>query len=99
MSDNTRRMIDDEQQYLTDLAHRRATALIEENRPLLEAFASTLLENEVLERDDIDRIMAAQRGAPNGNGSLPPGSRERPAVAASEGEEPAQGPSLDQPGS
>ena len=29
--------------------------------PLLEAFAFTLLENEVLEREDIDRIVAAYR--------------------------------------
>ena len=44
MSDNTRRNVDDEQQYLTDLAHRRALKLVAENRPLLEAFASTLLD-------------------------------------------------------
>ena len=54
MSDHTRRMIDEEQQYLTDLAHRRAMKLVAENRTLLEAFAFTLLENEVLEREDID---------------------------------------------
>jgi cell division protease FtsH len=59
MSDNTRRNVDDEQQYLTDLAHRRALKLVADNRALLDAFASTLLENEVLERDDIDRIVAA----------------------------------------
>src|SRR5215211_6968799 len=53
MSDHTRRMIDEEQQYLTDLAHRRAAELVAENRTLLEAFACTLLENEVLEREDI----------------------------------------------
>ncbi len=58
MSDHTRRTIDEEQQYLTDLAHRRALRVVGENRTLLEAFAFTLLENEVLEREDIDRIMA-----------------------------------------
>jgi hypothetical protein len=42
-------------------------ALVAENRTLLEAFAFTLLENEVLERDDIDRIMSTWR-AENGNG-------------------------------
>jgi cell division protease FtsH len=72
MSDNTRRMIDEEQQYLTDLAHRRATAMVEQNRPLLEAFASTLLENEVLEREDIDHLMAEHHGGVSaGNGSAP----------------------------
>jgi cell division protease FtsH len=62
MSDHTRRTIDEEQQYLTDLAHRRALRLVAENRTLLEAFAFTLLENEVLERDDIERIVGAYRG-------------------------------------
>jgi cell division protease FtsH len=62
MSDHTRRMVDEEQQYLTDLAHRRAMKLVAENRTLLEAFAFTLLENEVLERDDIERIVGAYKG-------------------------------------
>ena len=61
MSDNTRRNIDEEQQYLTDLAHRRALKIVGEHRTLLDAFAFTLLENEVLEREDIDRIMSAYR--------------------------------------
>jgi cell division protease FtsH len=62
MSDNTRRMVDEEQQYLTDLAHRRAAKLVAENRTLLEAFAFTLLENEVLEREDIERLVAVYKG-------------------------------------
>jgi cell division protease FtsH len=61
MSEHTRRGVDEEQQYLTDLAHRRALKLVGDNRTLLEAFASTLLENEVLEREDIDAIMAVYR--------------------------------------
>ena len=64
MSDHTRRMIDEEQQYLTDLAHRRAMKIVGENRELLEALAKTLLENEVLERDDITRLVAEHRGTP-----------------------------------
>ena len=62
MSDNTRRMIDEEQQYLTDLAHRRAMKLVAENRTLLEAFAFTLLENEVLEREDIEHLVGSYKG-------------------------------------
>jgi cell division protease FtsH len=68
MSDHTRRMIDEEQQYLSDLAHRRATALVAEHRILLEAFAFTLLENEVLEREDIERIVGAYKGEPQSDG-------------------------------
>ena len=84
MSDATRRMIDDEQQYIADQAHRRAGRLVEDNRDLLEAFARTLLEKEVLERADIDRLLGARPGAAvvtNGG---------RPTVAASD--------ALDQPG-
>jgi cell division protease FtsH len=62
MSDFTRRQVDEEQQYLTDLAHRRALKMVNENRPLLDALAHTLLENEVLERDDIERLVADYRG-------------------------------------
>jgi cell division protease FtsH len=90
MSDATRRMIDEEQQYLTDLAHRRAARLVADNRTLLEAFAFTLLENEVLERDDIERLVATYRAQEGGNGRPPvrevdeSGSRDEPRVAAAE---------------
>ena len=89
MSDATRRMVDEEQQYLTDLAHRRAMKLVAENRTLLEAFAFTLLENEVLEREDIERIVGAYTGdpaSPNGQllvKDLEPGPAE---IAAAEAE-------------
>ena len=58
VSDATRRMVDEEQQELTDLAWRRARKLIEEHREALEALAIGLLENEVLEREQIEAIMA-----------------------------------------
>jgi cell division protease FtsH len=64
MSDHTRRLVDEEQQYLTDLAHRRAMTIVGDNRELLEALAHTLLENEVLEREDIERLVAEHRAAP-----------------------------------
>jgi cell division protease FtsH len=88
MSDHTRRMVDEEQQYLTDLAHRRAAKLVAENRTLLEAFAFTLLENEVLEREDIERLVSVYKGqtAPLNGASAEPGPID---VAAAEGETPA----------
>jgi cell division protease FtsH len=96
MSDHTRRMVDEEQQYLTDLAHRRATKLVAENRTLLEAFAFTLLENEVLEREDIERMVDAYTGRAESRDGVPivrdlePGPAE---IAAAEAEPPAeQGP-------
>jgi cell division protease FtsH len=64
ISDNTRRLVDDEQADITDVAYRHAHRLIEEHRDKLEEFAVTLLQQEVLERDDIERIMGTQRAAP-----------------------------------
>ena len=69
MSDYTRRQVDEEQQYLTDLAHRRALKMVSTNRPLLDVLARTLLENEVLERDDIERIVAEYRDGGGGGDS------------------------------
>jgi cell division protease FtsH len=85
MSDHTRRMVDEEQQYLTDLAHRRAAKLVAENRTLLEAFAFTLLENEVLEREDIERLVALYRGQDTPFNGAEPGPAK---IAAAEAEDP-----------
>jgi cell division protease FtsH len=57
VSENSRRIVDEEQQELTDQAFRRARDMIMANRPLLNAFAEHLLTQEVLERDDIERIV------------------------------------------
>ncbi len=62
MSDATRRRIDEEQQFIADHAHRRALKLVSEHRSLLEAFARTLLESEVLDRTDIERLVAEHEG-------------------------------------
>jgi cell division protease FtsH len=91
MSDHTRRMVDEEQQYLTDLAYRRATTLVAEHRTLLEAFAFTLLENEVLEREDIERLVAVYKGQSDGLNGAPPEAGHEPGpaeLAAAEGEQP-----------
>src|SRR4051812_31119707 len=62
VSDATRRMVDEEQQELTDLAWRRARKLIEDNRDALEEIAAELLAHEVLERETIEAIMARHGG-------------------------------------
>jgi cell division protease FtsH len=61
VSEASRRIVDEEQQELTDMAWRRGHKLITENRALLDAFAGRLLSNEVLERDDIERLVAEHR--------------------------------------
>src|SRR5579884_3473582 len=53
----TRRLYDAEVRELADEAFRSAVALLDSHRTQLDALASTLLANEVLERDDIQRIM------------------------------------------
>src|SRR4051795_2478157 len=62
VSDATRRILDEEQQELTDLAMRRARKLLESNRDALEDLAAALLHSEVLERPDIDSIMGRHTG-------------------------------------
>jgi hypothetical protein len=60
---------------------------VSEHRTLLEGFAFTLLENEVLEREDIERLVSAYRGE-SADGRPTAAERRRepgaPQVAASE---------------
>jgi cell division protease FtsH len=57
VSDRTRQLRDEEQQHLADEAMRGSIRIITEHRDKLDQLAAALLRNEVLERDDIDRIM------------------------------------------
>jgi cell division protease FtsH len=63
VSDRTRELRDEEQQHLADEALRTALRLCLERRETLDALAHALLRNEVLERADIDRIMAEHGAA------------------------------------
>jgi cell division protease FtsH len=58
VSDRTRQLRDEEQQHLADQAMRSALRIIRSRRDKLDALAFALLRNEVLERPEIDRIMA-----------------------------------------
>jgi cell division protease FtsH len=81
ISDNTRRIVDDEQADITDVAYRRAQHLIVGHREMLDELARTLLAHEVIERGDIERIVGGKRVAP-----LPPEAEPGPArLAAAEG--------------
>jgi cell division protease FtsH len=62
VSDLTRRIRDEEQQELAYEGHRHAHELITLHRDTLERFAQELLENEVLERPQIDKIMDGVAG-------------------------------------
>jgi len=58
LSETTLRIRDEERHDLIEEARRAAQKLILAHRPQLEALARELLENEVLERSSIERIMA-----------------------------------------
>ena len=58
ISEVTRRVRDEEVRELADEAFRAAKALLDSHRLQLDELAATLLAKEVIEREDIDRIMA-----------------------------------------
>ncbi len=58
LSETTLRLRDEERRELIDEARRAARRMILAHRAQLDALAGQLLENEVLERDAIERIMA-----------------------------------------
>ncbi len=53
----TRRVNDEEVRELADEASRAARTIVDAHRAELDRLAATLLTNEVLEREDIDKIM------------------------------------------
>jgi cell division protease FtsH len=57
LSETTLRIRDEERQELIEEARRAAQKMIVAHRAQLDALAEELLENEVLERDGIERIM------------------------------------------
>ena len=59
VSDRTRELRDAEQQHLARDAMRRAERLITDHRAQLDALATALLDHEVLEREDIEAVMAS----------------------------------------
>jgi cell division protease FtsH len=87
LSEATRRVRDDEVRELADEAARAARAIIDEHRAQLDELAATLLANEVIERADIDRIMA---GVPNAAPERRGGGRLE--LAAATALEPARRP-------
>jgi len=84
-SEHTRRARDAERQDLADHAQRAARKLITGHREQLDALAQTLLRDEVLVRDDIDKIMAPVR-PPRTGSAMPVGIA---AAAALEPDKPA----------
>jgi ATP-dependent Zn protease len=69
VSEASRRISDDEVRELADEAMRAAVRILDQHRPQLDEIAATLLAKEVIERQDIERIMRGVTSAPAARGS------------------------------
>jgi cell division protease FtsH len=81
VSDALRRLRDEEVQALAEEAYRGAQRLLADHRDLLDEIAERLLENEVIEHDEIQAIMASARTRPR-DSELPRRRRFAPETAA-----------------
>jgi cell division protease FtsH len=78
LSEITRRVRDDEVRELAEESARAARVIVAAHRPQLDELAATLLANEVIERDDIERIMrGVPRAAPERRAGVLDRSAER----------------------
>src|ERR687896_746778 len=77
ISERTAQMVDDEVKRLVDEAYSRASAILSENRDLLDRIAQALLDRETIDREDLDRLAKNQPLPPR---TLPP---VEPSAAAS----------------
>jgi cell division protease FtsH len=91
LSEETKRLRDQEQREITDRAYQEALRLVRAHRAHLDTLASALLEKETLEREEIDALLTDLVPASNASGQvgveLP---REQPDVVSA-GHGPARG--------
>jgi cell division protease FtsH len=62
--EETAKLIDSEVRRFVDEAHEKATALVKENRKILDAIAMALLERETITGQDIDLLMEGKELPP-----------------------------------
>ncbi|MFL5447388.1 MAG: ATP-dependent zinc metalloprotease FtsH [Gemmatimonadales bacterium] len=96
ISERTAQMVDGEVKRLIDEAYARASAILSENRELLDRIAQALLDRETIDREDLDRLVKNQPLPPR---TLPP---TEPAAAPANpstksGATPARAPILGAP--
>tara|TARA_B100001115_G_scaffold136925_1_gene104397 strand:- start:461 stop:856 length:396 start_codon:yes stop_codon:yes gene_type:complete len=63
-SEETARIIDEEVSAVIEKAYDRAKDILATNREKLEALAQSLLDNEVIFKEDVERILGARPFAP-----------------------------------
>ncbi|MGB1384874.1 MAG: ATP-dependent zinc metalloprotease FtsH, partial [Flavobacteriales bacterium] len=100
-SEETARIIDEEVSAVIEKAYARAKDILATNREKLEALAQSLLQNEVIFKEDVERILgarpfasavpiladSAQEKAPVGDVSEAPASPEAPAPSEEDASE------------
>jgi len=59
-SDETAKAIDNEVNRIVETAYKRAFGLLEENRDMLTILAEALLEREILDANEIDRLLSGE---------------------------------------
>jgi cell division protease FtsH len=83
LSEETKRLRDQEQREITDRAYEEALRLVRGHRHHLDKLASALLEKETLDREEIDTLLADLEPTSNASGQvgveLP---REQPEVVS-----------------
>ena len=99
-SEETARIIDEEVSAVIERAYERAKEILSSHRDKLEALADSLLENEVIFREDVERILGARPFGTDKQLAAPaPEAEEAPEVApeaaAPETDAPEEGPSED----
>jgi cell division protease FtsH len=96
ISERTAQMVDDEVKRLVDEAYARATAIIIENRDLLDRIAAALLDRETIDREDLDHLV---KNLPLPPRSLPPvdSASASPNPPSKPGVAPARAPILGAP--
>jgi ATP-dependent Zn protease len=58
LSEETKRLRDQEQARLTDDAYAAAQRMLEKHRPALDRIANALLEKETLDREELDTLLS-----------------------------------------
>jgi cell division protease FtsH len=79
-SEATARLIDAEVRSLVEKARHRARGILSSRRPLLDALAAALQEREVMDRDEVERLVREYADRPRapegGGGTAPDGDRQ-----------------------
>jgi hypothetical protein len=77
ISPDTQRRVDDEVRRIVDEAHQQVLPLLQQNRSMLDALATALLEHETLDEDDAYAAAGVPRAATASTGAYATAARSR----------------------